>query len=376
MKIDRHNYEAYLLDLLEGTLSVEDEQELHNFLKLNPDCAGGLEEIAPWVLEKEEISFQHSQFLKKEFPGPSSQLNEYNFDLFSIARMEGDLSDRQLAEHRSMVASDDFKAQQWWEWQRTRLGTAEVVFHGKDQLKRKNGPRNKVLWISMLAAAAAVALVIVLLVSGPDISRQELSVETSPETLPAQNLEVTDQPEVQVIKEETEEEAAMHLPAARTIQKPTQEAKEVKATHNAMFSITRDPRRPPELGANSAESSREDLLPRASNISAQHMKFSYLPGEPVPDQIKALDVPPVSIHLGSLSLAQIYDMDLQDLLEDYTQERDVSLWTIANAGFKGINKIAGSDISLLASRDEEGEVTGFQLKSKRFSVTRPLGQAE
>ncbi len=376
MKINRHNYEAYLLDLLEGTLSVEDEQELHNFLKLNPDCAGGLEEIAPWVLEKEEISFHHSQFLKKEFPGPSSQLSEFNFDLFSIARMEGDLSEKQLAEHRSMVASDDSKAQQWREWQRTRLERAEVIFHGKDQLKRKNGPRNQVLWISMLSAAAAIALVIVLLVSGPDVSRQELSVETSRETIPAQNLEVTDQPEVQVIKEETEKEPAMQLPAVLPIQKPTQEVKEVKASHNAMFSINRDPRRPPELSSNSAEISREDLLPRASNISAQHMKHSYLPGEPVPDQIIALDIPPVSIHMGSLSLAQIYEMDLQDVLEDYTQERDVSLWTIANAGLKGINKLAGSDISLLASRDEEGEVTGFQLKSKRFSVTRPLGQAE
>ncbi len=376
MKIDRHNYEAYLLDLLEGTLSVEEEQELHYFLKLNPDCAGGLEEIAPWVLEKEEISFHHSQYLKKEFPGPSSQLNEFNFDLFSIARMEGDLSEKQLAEHRSMVASEASKAQQWAQWQRTRLERVEVVFHGKGQLKRKSGPGSRALWIPIFAAAAAVALVVVLLVSGPDISRQELSVETSPDAVPAQNLELIEQPEVQGIREDTEEEAIVQIPASRPIQKPAQEANELKATRNAMFSISKEPRRPPELGSNTAEISREDLLPRASKISAQHIKPSYLPGEPVPDQIKALDIPPVDIHLGSLSLAQIYELDLQDVLEDYTQERDVSLWTIANAGLKGINKIAGSDISLLASRDEEGEVTGFQLKSKRFSVTRPLGQAE
>jgi len=62
------------------------------------------------------------------------------------------------------------------------------------------------------------------------------------------------------------------------------------------------------------------------------------------------------------------------LFDEYTRERDFSMWTIANTGLKGINRITGSDISLMASRDEEGEVSGFQLKSRRFSMTRPLGR--
>jgi hypothetical protein len=28
----------------------------------------------------------------------------------------------------------------------------------------------------------------------------------------------------------------------------------------------------------------------------------------------------------------------------------------------------------MASRDDEGDVSGFRLKSKRFSLARPLGQ--
>ena len=35
MEINRHNYEAYLLDQLEGNLSVEDQQKLHDFLLYN-----------------------------------------------------------------------------------------------------------------------------------------------------------------------------------------------------------------------------------------------------------------------------------------------------------------------------------------------------
>jgi len=96
----------------------------------------------------------------------------------------------------------------------------------------------------------------------------------------------------------------------------------------------------------------------------------------VPDQIEPLLVPPVPIHLSSLSVAQISEMDLQEMVEDYVEEKDFSLWKIADAGIKGINKLARSDISLLASRDEEGEVSGFKLKSKRFSLSRPLAQEE
>jgi hypothetical protein len=69
-------------------------------------------------------------------------------------------------------------------------------------------------------------------------------------------------------------------------------------------------------------------------------------------------------------------MELSDIVETYTEENNISIWSIANAGIKGINKIVGSDISLLASRDEEGDVSGFQLKSRRFSLTRPLDQQE
>ena len=69
-------------------------------------------------------------------------------------------------------------------------------------------------------------------------------------------------------------------------------------------------------------------------------------------------------------------MGLQEIVEDYVEEKNFSLWKIADAGIKGINKLAGSDISLLASRDEDGEVSGFKLKSKRFSLSRPIGQEE
>lgn len=350
MKINRDNYEAFLLDLQEGRLSVDEQKHLHDFLQLNPDCDALLPEPEQWILEGSKVSYPGREQLKREFPAPSTILTDHNFDLFSIARMEGDLTGEQEEAHRSMVAGDEQRSSQWLEWQQTRLVSEPLLFKGKDRLKHKNGQRNRVIWMSVISAAAAVALLIVLLRTEPVLPQQELTLQTSPDAKAQQ---------------------AVDVPDPITPDLPVQKSK-----NPVMFSVKKDHERPVELEAKKAVVPQDDLQPRPVRISENRLNGLSLVGEPVPDRIEPLHVLQVSIHLGSLSVAQISGMDLQEIFEEYTEEKDFSLWTIANAGINGINKIAGSDISLLASRDEEGEVSGFQLKSKRFSLTRPLGQEE
>ncbi len=98
--------------------------------------------------------------------------------------------------------------------------------------------------------------------------------------------------------------------------------------------------------------------------------------EVLPDKIESLNVPQVPIHMSSLSVAQLSELGLQEVIENYAEEKDFSLWKVAKAGIKGINKLVGSDISLMASRDDEGDVSGYQLKGKRFSLTRPLARED
>ena len=189
MKINRHNYEAYLLDLLEGNLSVEDQQQVHNFLLLNPDCARELMEIEPWVLEEKKVSFQNRQLLKKEFPNHASVLSDLNFDLFSIARMEGDLSEKQEEDHQSTVAIDEKRSTLWSQWQQTRLVPETVKFKGKGQLLRKNGTRNRVIWISLISAAASLALLFALFRTEPELPKQEHALQTPQLQSPQQAID-------------------------------------------------------------------------------------------------------------------------------------------------------------------------------------------
>ena len=155
-----------------------------------------------------------------------------------------------------------------------------------------------------------------------------------------------------------------------------------------MFSIKKNPDRPIESVIES-ESRKEDqtedsllnLLPRdVESRPVRLASYEVYGGELIKmseyDQIEPLNLPPSYIHLSSLSLAQISEIDLQQAFDNYTEEKDISLLSVANAGIKGINRLTGADISLMASRDDEGDVSGFRLKSKRFSFTRPIDRSE
>jgi hypothetical protein len=368
MEINRQNYEAYLLDLLEGRLPEEDQQRLHEFLLLNPDCNTERSELEPWFLVPGDIHFPEREKLKREWPEATSMLTRDNFDLFSIARMEGDLSREQEEAHQRMVSEDIQKYRQWSEWQHTRLVPERIVFKDRKILIRRRGLSRRIIWMSVGSAAATLALLFILLRMVPVSSTGDLTLHPNP-VYPAQTTpDFTKVPEIPTDGAETLEVRANRESSILPGQKPA---------YPLILSVVKEHDDPsPENSSEMVEVSPDDLRPGPVRMQDHRGYISSLVSNPLPDQIKPLDIPPVSIHLRSLSIAQISGLDVQEIVKDYSEEKDLSLWTIANAGFKGINRIAGSEISLLASRDEEGDVSGFQLKAKRFSMTRPIGREE
>jgi hypothetical protein len=364
MEINRHNYEVYLLDLLEGQLSAEDQQKLHDFLQSNPDCYAEHSELDPWFLEPANIHYPDRGALKKEFPEATSILTRDNFDLFSIARMEGDLTIEQEEAHSRMVEEDVQKYRQWSEWQHTKLVPEQILFKDKQSLVRRRGVNRRVIWMGVISAAASLALLVVLLRVDPLSSTKDIALQTSSDNPAQQSPEGKTDPEDQVNAVEPLKEPAIREPSTMPVQQ--------KANHEPSAVTLQKP----ETASEAIEVPRDDLMPRPVRLQDNSVYISSLVRNPVPDRIEPLDIPPASIHLRSLSVAQISEMDLQEIVKDYSEEKDLSFWTIAKAGINGINRIAGSEISLMASRDEDGEVSGFQLKSKRFSLTRPIGQQE
>jgi len=359
MEINRRNYEAYLLDLLEGRLSAEEQQKIRDFLLLNPDCAEGIDEVEPWILEKSSIAFPVKEQLKKEFPDASSFLTETNFDLFSIARLEGDLTMEQERDHSTMVEEYAEKRNEWAEWQRTKLVSENIIFTGKDQLKRRKRISSHVIWISIVSTAAVIALLFTLIRIDQEAPEVELANEVgSPQPIIEESslLQTGDpislQEEALVIQKNEESELL-----AESMNKSNQKDSE----------LTTD---------NVKQVQQEQLQPGPVRIASHVSGYADMVDRGTYDQIISLEIPPASIHLTNLSLSKLAEIGLQEAIEDYSEKNDFSLWTIADAGIKGINRLTGADISLLAARDEDGDVSGFRFKSKRFSIATPLDQSE
>lgn len=374
MEINRNNYEAYMLDLLEGRLTAEDQQVVRDFLLLNPDCAQNLDEINRWSLEPDNIAFPGKEQLKKEMPDASYMLTTTNFDLFSIARLEGDLTKEQEADHASMVKKHQEKRKEWAEWQQTKLHAEPVLFTHKELLKRKKGFSRRVIWLSVISSAAVIAILFSLLrVDQPNIG-SELSVEseafqnTENEKIHALSSDPTPQQEIAAMIPKSESMLSDDKPVLFSIKKNPEREEE-----SLMDSKSNDD----GVGTDTVNQVRkEKMQSKPVRIASQTISHKDFVNEGAYDRIKHLEIPPASIHLGSLSITQLTELDLQEVFDGYTRENEVSLWSIANAGIKGINRLTGTEMSLLAARDNEGDVAGFRFKSRRFSITTPLEKSE
>ncbi len=91
------------------------------------------------------------------------------------------------------------------------------------------------------------------------------------------------------------------------------------------------------------------------------------------DKIISVTQPLPDINMSSLALADRvrYQMSRASGLMD---EDDVFIWNLASQGIQEINKLAGTDMSLMASQDQEGSVSGFRFKSRFLNVTAPISQ--
>ena len=380
MSINRDNYEAYLLDLLEGNLSAEDQQKVHDFLLLNPDCAQEIDELEPWILDKSTIQLPAKEQLKKEFPDESFMLTETNFDMFSIARLEGDLTEKQESDHARMVEENVEKNGEWDEWKKTKLMGETIIYANKDQLKHRKGISRRVIWMSVISSAAVIALLVTL-----------LRIDTDSPDIKLASEENTSQPsfEEASVLPETDQTAYQEETTVVTRDEPEILAEEpvLLADEPGVFSIKKQPDRPiessnmgqKETGTNADTTKQvrqEQIQPKSVKIASYVSKYSDQMEKGTYDLIQPLEIPTASIHLSSLSLSQLAEVELQDYFEGYTKEKNISLWTLANAGFKGINWITGTDMSLMAARDDEGDVSGIQFKSRRFSFGTPIEQTE
>src|SRR5512145_2917276 len=95
MTINRNNFEAYLLDYIEGNLDPLLSADLMAFLAENPEFEKYLPDYDSTISLSGTHEYTRKNFLKKDF-ADVPELTPQNFEEFCIAACEGLLSDADM----------------------------------------------------------------------------------------------------------------------------------------------------------------------------------------------------------------------------------------------------------------------------------------
>lgn len=157
-EININNYETYLLDLAEGELSPADEKLLMLFLDKNPDIKA---EHDLFELEKvfaEDIYFEDKSSLKKT--GILDGVSSNNFDELCIARIEGDLKTKEIAEFDKLIKSSNEKKKEYNLFKLTQVKPDKnIIFKEKRSLNKKEG-KTRILSKTYTAISIAASILI------------------------------------------------------------------------------------------------------------------------------------------------------------------------------------------------------------------------
>lgn len=192
--INRQNYEVYLIDYLEGTLSPALQAEVEAFLQRNPDIEQELEGLGSMRLDAPAVAYEHQAELRMVNHPEVGDMPE--LDYLCIAQLEGDLTPteaerlRQLEQSQPAAVAASMQAMA-----RTKLVAEPCVYAHKGQLKRRAvGVSVRQMWPMVASVAAAAVLVGVFVLGEGDSPVQpvaqptEIAKADTPRVAPAEQI--------------------------------------------------------------------------------------------------------------------------------------------------------------------------------------------
>lgn len=170
-KINLHNYEAYLLDLLDGNLSDETQVELELFLLQHTELNVNLNELPSIVLSNETTVYNYKNNLKRNETNLVSETQFVNY-------IENQLSELERAEIEKSCLNNPLLLKELNLFKNTIVTPIEkIVFEDKALLKQKS----KIVWFNFsatryVAIAASVVFLIGLFILWPRNNNSTLTI--------------------------------------------------------------------------------------------------------------------------------------------------------------------------------------------------------
>jgi hypothetical protein len=161
MKIDRSNYEEFVISYLDGTLSTIDTAELLIFLEQNPDLKEEAADLANYSLKPDEQAvFDFKETLIQPADIDAVFLNIKNYNHYFIAAIENDLSPAGLKAVDTFLKKNPELKKEYDLYALVKLNADKrIVFPDPRSLRKPVVP----IYRRMVYVAAAAASVLILI---------------------------------------------------------------------------------------------------------------------------------------------------------------------------------------------------------------------
>jgi len=354
MKINRNNYEVFLIDYLDGTLDAALEAELMLFLETHPDIREEMEGLEAVSLESQNIRFAEKNLLKKTEIKTIAGIGEENFEEYFVAFYENDLSKMQQSELDQFLKANPQLEAAFQLHGKLKLQKDEsVVYLAKEDLKKK--PAIGVWWLSASGVAAAIALLFALfnLIKPNEVDHR--TGETAIVQLNSKTVELVLSPNTMVILDR--ETKAVQLPPQQTIAEPPSTSKFAIAslkTKSISASL---------LGNEKMES---------PELSAYDFKTLVIADNNLPKEKKRGALGRV-LHRNLTLLAERFPKRNKSTVSDPTFVR------ILDGGITAFNTVTGSEVEMVKEYDEDGHLKAYQIEGEMLNLNRSIpdsGNAE
>ncbi len=155
MKIDRNNYEIFVLDFLEGNLDSDEMNEFRSFLEKNPELKQDVYSGVDFKLLPGVVEFSEKNLLKRS---PADLIKSIpDFDYKCISLIEQDLTLKESEDFRKHLSEDPGKQEVFMEFSKTKLKPVNIYYEGKNTLKKPVGSKRiRYFWVPVAAASVLV----------------------------------------------------------------------------------------------------------------------------------------------------------------------------------------------------------------------------
>jgi hypothetical protein len=344
MIINHNNFEAYILDYLEGNLDSLLTADLMAFLAENPEFEKYLPDYDERISISDTLEFGYKELLKKNLSDIPAITSE-NFDEFCIACCEGLLNAGEMNRLTEYISRHPDRQNDLDIFRKLALQPDTfILFTGKQKLKKLQVTPNKLRYLYYaVGVAASIALMIMLAIRKP-------AVTVNSDTLPniSGSHEYTGQPvpsvspgDVFIIKQVKAPPGNTQLPQA---------TKNALPTTGVQPELQRD-----NLKLVPIKPIKEALITSIAETSPITTHFSKTGQSTSP-------------RLSAYAKTEIFSDSFTDTFLGSLLSK-VNYWKTAETAIQGFNYLTESQLSIGKTTDEDGKLTGFLVGMESYAIS-------